>query len=151
MCPVGFSAGDKTFLPDLDTLLSTPTGPVLSPSGWRSRGTYALYLSLRPSSLPSPLSLLSLSSPSPLIVRLSLSLRPRHKSFNIVLRLPGWVFDRTAFVFLLLSFPVLLSGSIDPPTRPTSPAITLFRVAPDSLTFSNGRTNTFRLGAARTK
>lgn len=30
MCPVGYSAGDKAFLPDLDTLLSTPTGPGLS-------------------------------------------------------------------------------------------------------------------------
>ena len=30
MCPVGFSVGDKPFFPDLDTLLSTPTGPGLS-------------------------------------------------------------------------------------------------------------------------
>ncbi|KOC59888.1 hypothetical protein WH47_10587 [Habropoda laboriosa] len=30
MCPVGFSVGDKAFFPDLDTLLSTPTGPGLS-------------------------------------------------------------------------------------------------------------------------
>ncbi|OAD59298.1 Protein roadkill [Eufriesea mexicana] len=30
MCPVGFSVGDKAFFPDLDTLLSTPTGPELS-------------------------------------------------------------------------------------------------------------------------
>lgn len=136
MCPVGFSAGDKAFLPDLDTLLSTPTGPGLS----HVRMALARYVRSLSISL----------SPFPVPLCPSLSLRPRHKSFNVVLRLPGWVFDRTAFVFLLLSFSVLLSGSIDPPTRPTSPAITLFRVVPDSLTFSNGRTNSFRLGAAKT-